>query len=242
MVFSIFSIIFLFINCDSEDIDDFSISPQFGKKIALFGGSFACYEDSNYAIDYWCEKLNLKMANYSSGGAGFSNLTKSPTLQEQVDSACRKTAPVYDIYLFWASTNDFYLANPFVGNVDDYTNDDGYDDNKLNTQCGGINYCFKKIKEKNPRALILFMTSIGYYRELGKGTSPTYEGEDGMNVFVNLQKAVCTKWNVPCLDQFNVIINESNWTMFLREDKLHLNKKGYIAIREAQMKFIANPI
>ena len=222
---------------------DFVSSPQYGKSLALFGGSFTVKKEASIAIDYWCECLNLQLTNYGSNGAGFSYLTKSPCIQTQVDSACSPISPKYDIYLFWASTNDFHFANGRAGTVEDYTDNDFYDENKLETQCGGINYCFRKVKEKNPGALVLFFTSIGDFRYIadGKGTSPCYDGIDGMNHFVNLQMQICERWGVPYLNQFNEIINEGNWQSYVESDHLHLNASGYIAIREEQMRFIAYP-
>lgn len=242
ILFLLFCCLVCFQGIKAEDDEDFyKGSSQYGKSMALFGGSFTVHEESNFAKNYWCEKLNLRLSNYGSRGAGFSNMTKSPTIQEQVDSACTEESPIYDIYLFWASTNDFHIVDSLAGQLNDYTEKDNYDAHNLRTQCGGINYCFKKVYEKNPQALILFFTSIGYFPEVGKGTNPDYAGENGMNHFVEKQKAVCKNWTIPFLDQFDKIINENNWQKYMKADNLHLNENGYIAIREAQAKFIAYP-
>lgn len=62
-----------------------------------------------------------------------------------------------------------------------------------------------------------------------------------MNHFVDMQKAVCMSWTIPFFDQFDKIVNESTWKRYMKADNLHLNEDGYIAIREAQAKFIAYP-
>ena len=221
--------------------DDYQSSKQYGKTVALFGGSFTIYPGSELAKQYWCDYLNLALTDYGINGAGFSCLSQEHNIMSAVDDACSDESLTYDIYIFWASTNDFSKANAYAGTIDDYTDADGFLESALKTQCGGMNYCFSKVKCKNPQALILFFTSIGAFNHLGEGTDPNYLGKDGMNHFVDLQKRVCEKWNIPVLDQFDKVINENNWRDYLSSDHLHLNYDGYLAVRESQLEFIAWP-
>lgn len=219
---------------------DFQWSDNYGKSIAVFGGSFSVTKESNIAKNYWVEKLNLKLTNYGVGGAGFSNLTKTQNIQYQVDIACAEDKPCYDIYLLWASTNDFVKANAYIGSAEDFTEVDGYDSTKLKTQCGGINYCIKKIYEKNPKAKILFLTSIRCFKRPNSGTNPFYKGTNGLNAFVNAQINCCERWGIPYLNQFlEVPFNEYNYKSFIKEDNLHLNEEGYNFIKNLQTIFIA---
>ena len=210
--------------------------------IALFGGSFSVIPDSDVATDYWAEQLDAKITKYGVGGAGFSIKTQwdGQNIQWQVDSACAPEAPVYDTYILWASTNDFNQANTLSGDPWDYTEFDGFDEGKLETQCGGINYAIKKIREKAPKARILFMTSTKCFTSPGSGTNVNYQGpEGGMNLFVAKQMLCCQAAGVPYLDQFTLPpFNESNFTEYTQADSLHLNARGYEALREAQVKFI----
>ena len=112
------------------------------KTIGVFGGSFSVISESDAAKKYWKEYLRCTVTNYGEGGAGYSSLQKGlqgHSIQDQVDGA-----GVHDIYILWASTNDFTNSRE-IGTYSDYTAIDNYDDNKLVTQCGGINYCIKKI-------------------------------------------------------------------------------------------------
>jgi len=219
---------------------DMSWSENYGKTLAVFGGSFSVYKESDVAKNYWAEKLNLKIVNYGKGGAGFSNLTQAHNIQHEVDMACAADKPQYDIYLLWASTNDFSKANKQIGTPDDYTAADGYDTTKLQTQCGGINYCIKKIYEKNPKAKILFFTSIKCFRKPNIGTNPFYNGSHGLNRFVEAQIACCKRWGIPYLNQFlEAPFNEYNFTSYVKKDRLHLNEDGYKAIMNMQTIFIA---
>jgi hypothetical protein len=118
---------------------------------------------------------------------GFGALLKSPNknffngsfIKQQVDEA-----GLFDIYILWASTND-YTNHRAVGTYTDYTEFDSYDEGKLLTQAGGINYCIKKIYELNPNAIIYFFTSSKDFNDQG-GYDPFYA--QGMNQYVEIQK------------------------------------------------------
>ena len=210
--------------------------------IAVFGGSFSVIPASDVATDWWAEQLDAKITKYGVGGAGFSNMTQwdNQHIQWQIDSACEPEAPVYDTYVLWASTNDFNQVNSLSGDPWDYTEFDGFDESKLETQCGGINYAIKRIREKAPKARILFMTSTKCFTSPGAGTNPAYSGEDtGMNEFVAKQMLCCQIAGVPFLDLFTLPpFNESNFTEYCESDNLHLNEKGYEALRDLQVKFL----
>ena len=210
--------------------------------IALFGGSFSVIPASDIATDYWAEQLDAEITKYGVGGAGFSNKTQwdGQHIQWQIDQACTPEAPVYDTYILWASTNDFNQVNTLSGDPWDYTEYDGYDESKLITQCGGINYAIKKIREKAPEARILFMTSTKCFIAPGSGTDINYQGpEGGMNLFVAKQMLCCRAAGVPFLDLFTLPpFNEGNFEEFTESDHLHLNAKGYEALRDLQVKFI----
>ena len=210
--------------------------------IALFGGSFSVIEASNVATDYWAEQLNAEITKYGVGGAGFSNRSQwdGQHIQWQIDQACTPEAPVYDTYILWASTNDFNQCNTLSGDAWDYTEYDGFDASKLETQCGGINYAIKRIREKAPKARILFMTSTKCFSAPGSGTNINYQGpENGMNLFVAKQMLCCRAAGVPFLDLFTIPpFNEGNFEEFTESDHLHLNAKGYEAIRDLQVRFI----
>ncbi|MBR5385222.1 MAG: SGNH/GDSL hydrolase family protein [Bacteroidales bacterium] len=213
-----------------------------GKTLALFGGSYTEIPASAVAKDYWQDSLGVKVVNYGVGGAGFSNLTQGEGkhIQWQVDQACAPDAPVYDIYLLWASTNDFYWASDYCGTADDYTDYDGYDTTSLATQCGGINYAISKIREKAPGSQILFMTSTKSFRAVPKSSDPRYiVDKNGMNYFVEKQILCCQAAGVPYLDLFTIPpFNEDNASEYYEDDGIHLNENGYKAIRDLQVKFL----
>ncbi len=135
-------------------------SFNYGKSVAVFGGSVCVIPESDSAKDMWKQYLGMTISNYGVGGAGFSSL-QGKSLQQQVDSAA-----MYDIYILWASTND-YTNQREVGLYTDYTEFDGYDREKLTSQAGGINYCIKRIYEINPDATIYFFTSSKAFNNRG---------------------------------------------------------------------------
>jgi len=221
-------------------------SQLFGQTLAIFGGSFSVIPASEEAKDYWVEKLGIELTNYGVGGAGFSNLSQPwahKHIQWQIDQACTPEAPVYDIYLLWASTNDFTQCNEKKGSVTDYTEADGYDESHLDTQCGGINYAISQIRKKAPEAKILFFTSIKCFTQIGKGTDPDYQGENGLNSFVELQKQCCQQAGVPYLDLFELCpITLDNYKQYIESDNLHMNRQGYALVKELQTEFISKYI
>lgn len=213
--------------------------------VAIFGGSFSVIPASEVAKDCWKDELGVECFNYGVGGAGFSNRTqkKGKHIQWQVDSACAPGAPVYDTYVLWASTNDFMKVNDLSGDPWDYTERDGFDESKLETQCGGINYAIRRIREKAPKARILFMTSTKCFRKPGLGTDPDYDGEEGhgMNEFVAKQILCCEAAGIPFLDQFTLPpFDEENFQEYVEKDNLHLNKNGYKALSMLQVSFLSS--
>jgi lysophospholipase L1-like esterase len=206
-------------------------SFNYGKSVAVFGGSVSVIPASDSAKILWEKYLGMTITNYGVPGAGFSSL-QGKSLQQQVDEA-----GVFDIYILWASTND-YTNHREVGSYTDYTKFDSYDEEKLTTQAGGINYCIKKIYEINPHAVIYFFTSSKAFNERG-GYDPFYK--QGMVQYVEIQKKICALHGIPVLDQFLLGgYNIYNKDLYYR-DPIHMNVLGYKKIGELQVSFLAYP-
>ena len=206
-------------------------SMNYGKTVAVFGGSVSVIPPSDSAKVLWEKHLGLKITNYGVPGAGFSSL-QGKSLQKQVDEA-----GVFDIYILWASTND-YTNKRENGEYTDYTEFDGFDEAKLTTQAGGINYCIRKIYEKNPDAIIYFFTSSKAFNNRG-GYDPF--SENGMNRYVDMQKKICALHGIPVLDQFLLGgFNQYNQKKFYT-DPIHMNYLGYKKLGELQVAFLAFP-
>jgi lysophospholipase L1-like esterase len=213
------------------ELNDLKGSFNYGKSVAVFGGSVSVIPASDTAKALWKEYLGMSITNYGVGGAGFSSL-QGKSLQQQVDEA-----GVFDIYILWASTND-YTNHREVGNYTDYTEFDGYDRKKLTTQAGGINYCIKRIYEINPKAVIYFFTSSKAFNDRG-GYDPFYE--KGMSRYVDMQKQICALHGIPVLDQFFLGgYNIYNKQLYYK-DPIHMNGSGYKKLGELQVSFLAFP-
>lgn len=216
---------------DLRKMDDLKDSPNYGKSVAVFGGSVSVIPPSDSAKVMWEKYLDLKITNYGVPGAGFSSL-QGKSLQQQVDEA-----GVFDIYVLWASTND-YTNKREIGEYTDYTEFDGFNEQKLTTQAGGINYCIKKIYEKNPDATIYFFTSSKAF--INRASYDPFV-ENGMVRYVDMQKKICTLHGIPVLDQFEVAgFNTYNQSKFYR-DPIHMNYLGYQKLGELQVAFLAFP-
>ena len=212
-------------------------SKNYGKRIAVFGGSLSVNPESDVAKQLWADQLGAEVVTYGVGGAGFS-IDQGYSLQKQVD-----TAGVYDVYVLWASTNDFTNNRP-CGSWSDYTAADGYDESKLHTQCGGINYCIRRLLEKNPRAEIYFFTSLRFFgTDSGHNPFSLTPNKAGKTFaeYVEAQKACCAYYGIPVLDQFNLQgINEFNVEYYYQDDLLHMKEEGYRRIAPVQAAFLSN--
>lgn len=210
---------------------------NYGKSIAVFGGSLSVNKEADAAKQIWANELHSVVTTYGVGGAGFAK-QQGYTLQQQV-----RDAGVHDIYVLWASTNDFTNSQA-LGSWSDYTALDGFDEKKLYTQCGGINYCIKTLLEKNPNAEIYFFTSFRFFsREDGYNPFSTATNLAGHNFseYVQAQKECCSHYSVPILDQFELLgVNEFNYQLYYVNDKLHLNEAGYRKMGPIQAAFLAD--
>ncbi len=119
----------------------------------------------------------------------------------------------YDIYIIWCSTNDIW-GNP-IGTSSDYTGDDGFDERKLATQCGGLNYCIKTIQQHAPSAKILLFASLKSFTD-SYGYSRTglskYNPPRRMCDYVDAQTECAERFSVPVLNLWAESgINEYNF-------------------------------
>ena len=210
-------------------------SPNRGKSVAVFGGSLSVNKESQAAKLMWSEYLNLHVTDYGHGGYGFSSLQGS--IQDQVNRARR-----HDIYILWASTND-YTNNREPGTPQDYTEADGFDESKLVTQCGGLNYCIKRLREINPRATIYVFGSLPFWWNSGgyDRTSPeTNKTGHNFAYYSDLQRQVAEAQGLKFFDQFSLppITLETKDRYYL-SDNLHMNYNGYANVGLYQLYFLA---
>lgn len=210
-------------------------SVNYGKTIGVFGGSLSVIPESQSAKNIWRKYLNVQITDYGIRGYAFSSLQGS--VQSEVDKATSK-----DIYILWASTND-YNNNRECGFPSDYTAADGYDKSKLVTQCGGINYCISKLKSINPKATIYFFTSAPFFSsESGYNTNSKVVNATGYNFahYIDMQKQCCTNNSIKYLNQFELdLFNPNNCAIYYQSDNLHPSNAGYALLGPYQALFLS---
>ena len=215
-------------SADRSAVSPYQGCKNYGKSIAVFGGSLSVNKESDTAKQIWADLLGAEVVTYGVGGAGFS-IDQGYSIQYQVD-----TAGVHDVYVLWASTNDFNGGRP-VGRWKDYTELDGYDTSRLSTQCGGINYCIKKL---------YFFTSLRFFtRDSGHNPYSADINKAGASFadYVSAQIECCRYHGVAVLDQFSIQgVDEHNYQLFYLPDRLHMNAEGYRRIGPVQAAFLAN--
>ena len=219
------------------ETDDLTWSKLYGKNMVVAGGSMASNVEAKTALDYWTGKLHISYTNIGVSGGGFSKLTGFQNIQTQISKITTDDMPAYDIYLLWASTNDFAQGMECLGEVDDYSEKDGYDTGKWNTQCGGINHCVEMIRKKNPDAAIYFFSSLPVRKWGARSWDADYRDKDGLNSFVSRQREICARHDIPFLDLFRYVDREKLSKGF-KNDGLHLKEKGYEVIREQMLNFV----
>ena len=210
----------------------YTTSPNYGKSVGVFGGSISSIPNSNYVKDQWRNLLAMNVTDYGALGFGFSKLQGS--IQNEVNNCLPK-----DIYVLWASTNDLY-NNRLCGTDSDYTVLDNYDDKKLTTQCGGINYCIKKLREINPDCKIYFISTFQSFKDKF-GFDSTYVNGIGERVtdYIYYQRKCCERNNVKFLDLFHInIFNQSNYKNYF-SDTIHPNETGYKLLSYYILTFIS---
>lgn len=216
-------------------------SSNQGKSVGVFGGSLSSLPESNIAKGLWKKYLYMDIKTYGKGGSGFS--INQGSIQDQVDRAAK-----HDIYILWASTNDYTGGHP-VGEATDYTEHDGFDETKRGTQCGGINYCIKKLREKNPECKIYLFTSLRFFginnnETYGYEVMPISTNSTGLSFYeyTQKQKACANLQHIPYFEQWKAQegrVTPANYLIYYKEDGYHMTEAGYFDIGIHQLLFLA---
>ena len=83
-------------SADRSAVSPYQGCKNYGKSIAVFGGSLSVNKESDTAKQIWADLLGSEVVTYGVGGAGFS-IDQGYSLQYQVD-----TAGVHDVYVSMA--------------------------------------------------------------------------------------------------------------------------------------------
>ena len=211
------------------------------KSIGVFGGSLSSLPESNIAKGLWMKYLNANVKTYGKPGHGFC--TKGHNIQQQVNNAGK-----HDIYILWVSTNDYTTLQP-VGLPTDYTEYDGFNNDKRNTQCGGINYCIKRLREKNPECTIYLFTSLKFFGSRGDliyGYETSTDKDNGTGLsfysYTQRQKECARLQGIPYFDQWEAQegrIDKENFHLYYKEDGSHMSEAGYFDIGIRQLLFLS---
>lgn len=208
-------------------------SINYGKSVGVFGGSLSRAIESQVAKSFWRNYLKMEIVDYGIGGNGFATL--SANIQQQVNKA-----KIHDIYILWASTNDLQ-ENISIGEKTDYTILDNFDSSKLSTQCGGINYCIKHLREVNPKSTIYLFTSLKHY-STPFGYERTIKNKYTLFDYVQKQIECADMQNIEYFDQWMAQdgrITKKNWKTYYQYDGFHLKALGYLDIGIRQLLFLA---
>lgn len=182
--------------------------------IGIFGGSQSAAYNLLPVREKWQSIFNASVTQYGIPGAGFSSRTEN-SVPLQIEKA-----PVCDVYILWASTND--ATNCSIENDDE---------NDIASQSGGIKRSVELIKAKNSNAVIVFFTSIPVVHKSIMEKLP---------IFVAKQIEFCRRYNISYLNQFdNCLLTRE----YFSSDEIHiLDKKGYLLLESKQTNFLKQRI
>lgn len=228
---------------DWKDVSNNYInSPSYGKKIAFFGGSFAQnmsltstpwsfeYQGRTYSLmQYIAEKLGAtSFDDYAVGSQGV--IVGDIPIMEQLQTA----GAGYDIYVIFGGINDFGNEIP-LGESNGAADDTTY--------CGGLKKAIDWIRSNNKSAKIYTVTPFKAYKPDDRYWNPRSNIKKKGHTFyefIQAQKEVAQIHGVPCFDlwanqQFS---GASAWEHYYT-DLLHPNGKGYQAVADALVEFLA---
>lgn len=217
-------------------------------RVAIFGGSVAQYFNDRGAQAVLAGMMpGTEFHNFGKAGDGLCKQTEVKGgkavvggIPKAVAEQCAPGKEPYDIYIIWCSTNDIW-GNP-VGTPSDFTEEDGFDERKLATQCGGLNYCFREIQRHAPEARILLFASLKSFND-SYGYSRTgaakYSPPRRMCDYVDAQVGCAERFSVPVLNLWAESgINEYNFKK-LCPDGIHPTAEAYIGLCPLFRDFIS---
>lgn len=220
---------------------DYSTSANIGKSLGIFGGSFSVIEESDSCKTHWINKLHLTIENHGINGAGYSNQVQQNGVQTAIEWSYNSD-PSYDIYLLWSPSNDFSKGLSEIGTLNDFTAEDSYDSTRLTTMLGGMNYCYQKILQKNPKAEILLFTTLPIFNKGKAGYDLHYDKGNGLRQYVDAQIEWAKKYDIPYLDLFRKSgFSVENYGIYYQKDAIHPNVEGYKHLRVMTTQFLAFP-
>ena len=247
--------------------DKYASSENYGKKVAIFGGSFAHntrakntntitnsegtfyngfgfeHEGKLYSLmDYMAEKLSFKkFDNFAVSGEGsYMGTTNSGTQLFPYHTYKQvQNSFKYDQY-------DIYIIfggiNDFIGNAPLGNKDEGSD---ANTFYGGLRKAIEHIRTNNPNARIYMTTAFKCFFEgtdWGWNPNSTHKNAKGHTFaeYRNATRTIANLYECPLLDLFNAENpNMELMKELYHSDHVHPNGKGYYSAANTIIDFIA---
>lgn len=181
-------------------------------KVAVFGGSFSCIQQSQVAKRAWSEALGVESVDFGVGGTGFlagaENLNDVP---HQIRRALW-SGDQFRAFILWASTNDR------VGHT-------------VEEQNAAIERCVGTIRAEALGSAVLFFASMPVPLD--------QEANALLERLVKGQIETCARLGVPCLDLFHLSgITAANAERLTQEDRFHPNEAGYDMVKGLQVEFL----
>lgn len=226
-------------------------SPLYGRSVLFFGDSLCNARGEREAGLIYAGyagrigvRYDMSFENYGVSGIALSTAKGSTTVSTIVQRAygnnnMREEPLSYDLVVLQGGVNDAWVNAP-LGEVSDSFQ---YRDFDRSTFAGGLEATICRAKEYFPDAtvcyLIMYKMPLAQWAENGGNMVPV-EGVRNMDAYVDLQRQILEKWEIPYLDfygdeSFNRDVFKVETTTYLSGDYVHMTADGYNII----FKYIA---
>lgn len=229
-----------------------------GKRMHVIGGSVAYNFCNNNSTATQTMKSLLELDSivcHAVGGAGAAK-GQGHDFQTQIDETLSSSISAdKDFIVVWCSTNDIGNGQK-IGTPYSYTEMDNYDTAALYSQCGGLNYINKKVKDKDSDIDIYLFTSAPFFnqglagyipsvtyidRNVGPDSAVNSKGKRAIS-YVLAQIATGEKNGWIIFDQFTKTFTKKDYENGLFSDGLHPTAAGYLKFVPKQVEVLATGI
>lgn len=207
----------------------------YGKKIAFLGdsitrGVWLDNSENSYVMRIKKSRQWAEVLNYSVPGS---------RIGEYIGEDPRNIGPSFvkryldmdekaDIVIVFGGTNDFGIGNAPLGNSQDDTPETFY---------GAVNLLMKGLKNKYPKAIIIFATPLHRVTE----NIPNQFSGAVLADYVNVIRKQAEKYGIHVLDLYSCVSlqpSEEYYKKLFREDGVHPNDLGHNVIAEEVLRFL----
>lgn len=192
----------------------------------------------------WEEQYDVKVANCGESGACVAKYDVKKGYLPNNSRAFVLRAPEMpenaDIITIMGGVNDCqagYFPEYEFGSVSDPSN------TEINTFCGAVRTTVKAAREKNPDALIVYLSPLKFGDKPVNGLLPPWRFQPLLPMYVDAVKALCNELDIHFIDcytpeELDFVNNDDDPEVY--GDRLHFGWKGHEILSKFIIKKLVN--